>query len=123
MIITPILVRFRKYRKVYRTLYVVGGPNFIVFVQLTECHETREEQCVIQTRRSQCFEVTGLGDISMVAMITAGMASELAPSSIVLRHYAVVIALEYGVSKFQEISREGGTERVARQLLDFVVWL
>jgi hypothetical protein len=75
-------------------LYVVDGPCFIVFIKLTDCHETREEQGVIRSSRSQCFEATDHGDISMVAMITAGMAPTLVPSSIVLLHYAVVIALE-----------------------------
>jgi len=84
MIITPIFLHFIKYRKLFRMLYVVDGPCFIVFIQLTDCHETREEQCVIRGSRSQCFEATDLGDISMVAMITAGMAPTLAPSSIVL---------------------------------------
>jgi len=29
--ITPIFLHFRKYRKLFRTLYVVDGPCFIVF--------------------------------------------------------------------------------------------
>jgi len=84
MMITPIFLHFRKYRKLYRTLYVVDGPCFIVLIQLTDFRETREEQRVIRTSRSQWFEVTDLGDISMVAMITAGKATTLALPSIVL---------------------------------------
>ena len=61
-----------------------------MLIQLADFRETREEQCVIRTSRSQWFEVTDLGDISMVAMITAGKVTTLALSSIVLRHVAVV---------------------------------
>ena len=84
MMITPIFLHFRKYRKLFRTLYVVDGLRFEVFIQLTDFHEIRKEHCVVRTSRSQCFEVTDLGDISMVTMIIAGMATTLAPSSILL---------------------------------------
>lgn len=92
MIITPIFLHFRKYRKLYRTLYLVDGPRFIVFILLTDFHETCDEHCVNWTSRSQCFEVADLGDISMVTVITAGMATALAPSS--MKKYVIVIALE-----------------------------
>jgi len=64
---------------------VVDGPCFIVVIQPTDFRETREEQRFIRTSRSQWFEVTDLGDISVVAMITAGKATALALSSIVTR--------------------------------------